>query len=203
MIISKKNNQGFTLLEMLVVMIIIGILAAIGLRTFSQSRVKSRDAKRKSDLEQIQRALDMYRTDHGHYPVNTEDGELLVWRDGSSQMSVFEWGQAFKDPEQIQTIYMPQLPDDPSGMRYYYQAYQRDTTEANGYRAHESSDIVPSDYEASDYEAEAYKIFARLENPMDQQIEDLDPADVPDCSAAGSNLPCNYFIYSLNIQPGW
>ncbi len=192
--IQNNKNRGFTLLEILVVMIIIGILAVIGLRSFTQSQTKSRDAKRKNDLEQMERALEMFRSDKGYYPVNNTNG-VMELADGTE----FEWGTSFYDPDNHTTLYMPDLPEDPSGMRYYYQAYQRDSSATNGYRPHDSTDAA-----AGDHEAEAYKIFARLENPMDQQIENLDPATTPDCSASGTgSMPCNYFVYSLNIQPDW
>lgn len=53
------NNKGFSLVELMVVIAIIGILTAIVTTNFSQSKAKSRDAKRVSDLAQIQLALEL------------------------------------------------------------------------------------------------------------------------------------------------
>lgn len=62
------NKKGFTLIEILVVIVIIGILAGFSLTAFSSSRKTARDARRKADLEQIRAALEIYRADNGQYP---------------------------------------------------------------------------------------------------------------------------------------
>jgi len=61
-------KQGFTLIELLVVIAVIGILAAVVLASLNTARGKARDAKRISDLKQIQTALELYHTDNGVYP---------------------------------------------------------------------------------------------------------------------------------------
>lgn len=66
--------NGFTLIELLVVVGVIGILAAIGIFSYSGARMNSRDAQRKHDLKQIQIALALYRQDHGHYPYIDNHG---------------------------------------------------------------------------------------------------------------------------------
>ena len=55
-----KRNKGFTLIELLVVIAIIGILSSVVLASLNSARKKSRDARRISDLKQIQLALEMY-----------------------------------------------------------------------------------------------------------------------------------------------
>ena len=54
------NKKGFTLIELLLVIIILGVLSALITGNFFTSLKKGRDAKRKADLEQTQRALEMY-----------------------------------------------------------------------------------------------------------------------------------------------
>lgn len=61
-------KKGFTFIEILVVVTIIAILMAVGLISYSSVNKRSRDAKRKSDIEQIRTALEMYRADYGYYP---------------------------------------------------------------------------------------------------------------------------------------
>ena len=57
-------NKAFTLLELLVVIGVIGLLAALSLPNFMSARQRARDAQRKSDLIQIQKALELYKLDH-------------------------------------------------------------------------------------------------------------------------------------------
>ena len=68
----KNRIKGFTLLELLVVMVIIGLLASyVGPRYFSQigrSEIKTARAQ----IDGIQKALEQYRIDTGHYPANEQ-----------------------------------------------------------------------------------------------------------------------------------
>ena len=73
---SKK--QGFTLIEVLVVVAIIGLLAVIVTVVFSGARVRSRDSVRLSDVNRIQSALNLYWQSAGVYPDNVEPGEPIV-----------------------------------------------------------------------------------------------------------------------------
>jgi prepilin-type N-terminal cleavage/methylation domain-containing protein len=64
----KKNNKGFTLTELLVVMSIIGILSAVVLTGMNQHRAKARDGKRISDLAQLQLVFESYYDACSQYP---------------------------------------------------------------------------------------------------------------------------------------
>lgn len=66
-----KFRKGFTLIEILVVLTIIGILVGLSLTAFYGSRKTARDGKRKADLEQIRSGLEMCRTDTGSYVVGS------------------------------------------------------------------------------------------------------------------------------------
>ena len=69
----KKNKKGFTLIELLVVIAIIGLLATLSVIALNTARVKARDARRVSDIKQIQTALEMYFDSSATsiYPANT------------------------------------------------------------------------------------------------------------------------------------
>lgn len=66
-----KNNKGFTLIELLVVIAIIGLLATLAVVALNNARTKARDAKRVSDIKQIQTALELYFVDASGYPAGT------------------------------------------------------------------------------------------------------------------------------------
>lgn len=67
-----RKNKGFTLIEMVIVIGIFGMLAYAAIATLNPSEqfMKANDARRKSDLAQIQRALEGYYQDHQRYPSN-------------------------------------------------------------------------------------------------------------------------------------
>jgi len=98
------NKKGFTLIELLVVIAIIGMLSALLVPNFMGARERARDAQRKSDLKQIQKALEMYRQDQTLYPTATSG------RFGTC-------GSSFSSGS---TIYMNKIPCDPLGPTPYY-----------------------------------------------------------------------------------
>ena len=107
MVRRKKQHPtaGFTLIELLVVIAIIGILSSVVLASLSSARAKSRDARRMSDLRQVQTALELYYSDFGRYPTDGA-GTLLSEIDAA-----------------LAPKYIPSLPADPrrtgsSGYRY-------------------------------------------------------------------------------------
>ena len=71
----KKLPQGFTLVEMLLVITIIGILAALVVPKMMGRSEQARDAAARADIASIKTALDAYEIDNGNYPRNI--GELL------------------------------------------------------------------------------------------------------------------------------
>ncbi len=68
---NYKNKQGFTLIELLVVIAIIGILSSVVLASLNSARLKARDARRISDVKQIQLALELYFDSNANYPTST------------------------------------------------------------------------------------------------------------------------------------
>ena len=69
----KKIKKGFTLLELLVVISIIGILVALGAVAFTSAQQKGRDARRMGDLKSIQNAQEQYYAENTEY-INIGDG---------------------------------------------------------------------------------------------------------------------------------
>jgi prepilin-type N-terminal cleavage/methylation domain-containing protein len=77
-----KYQKGFTLIELLVVIAIIGMLSAIVFVSLKDSRARSRDAKRLTDVQSISQALSIYQNSEQRYPIY--DGEIT----GSDALSV-------------------------------------------------------------------------------------------------------------------
>ncbi len=111
-----KLNKGFTLVELLIVIAIIGVLASLLMVNFVGIRQRARDAQRKSDLRQIQSALELYRSDQGEYPKTLTGGQPL--KNGS-------------------TIYMSEIPSDPnftgSGSNYKYAGQNKQLLDGTDY----------------------------------------------------------------------
>ena len=76
---KKINKQrGFTLIELLVVIAIIGLLSTLAVVSLNNARAKSRDARRVSDIKQIQTALELYYNDCGGYPTAAAAGSAVA-----------------------------------------------------------------------------------------------------------------------------
>lgn len=101
MIKISNSKRGFTLIELLIVVAIIGVLATLLMANFVGVRQRARDAQRKSDLRQIQSALEIYRSDLGSYPI-----------------SIPSCGSSLTGGSPLNT-YMQKIPCDPSGTTYY------------------------------------------------------------------------------------
>jgi general secretion pathway protein G len=101
----KKTNKGFTLIELLVVIAIIGLLSTMAVVALNNARQKARDAKRVSDIKQIQTALELFYNDASSYPTSANVAE--------------------GDPvEYLGTTYMAIVPSNPTpnGQAYTYAA---------------------------------------------------------------------------------
>jgi prepilin-type N-terminal cleavage/methylation domain-containing protein len=73
----RSSQKGFTLVELLVVISIIGVLATLVLLQLGTARAKSRDAKRISDINQLRSAVEQYFEDNsGRYPEAITSAEL-------------------------------------------------------------------------------------------------------------------------------
>jgi general secretion pathway protein G len=104
---SVRNNHGFTLLELLVVMVIIGLLAGyVGPKYFQQIG-KSEVKTAKAQIAALEQALDQYRLDVGHYPATEQGLQALM-------------ANADNNPHWSGPYLKKEVPNDPWGKPYQY-----------------------------------------------------------------------------------
>jgi len=176
--LKKKlsNQRAFTLIELIIVIGILAIVATVLLAVIdplSQAK-KANDGRRKSDLSQIQKALEQYYQDYGGYPLNADTiGCTYQIRgnngDGDDCIS---WGQSWQP-------YMNVLPRDPSGSKnYVYYA----PSSANG---------------------QSYYLYANLDrggnDPQACNNNGAACLNVPGGADCGGT--CNYGVSSPNVSP--
>jgi prepilin-type N-terminal cleavage/methylation domain-containing protein len=65
---KKQTQTGFTLIEILIVVAIVGLLSSVLITSLNQTRTKSRDAQRKSNMSQMEKALELYYNTFSSYP---------------------------------------------------------------------------------------------------------------------------------------
>ena len=80
MISLKRKESGFTIVELLIVIVVIGILAALVITTFSGIQKKARDSERQTDINAIHGQVEAYYAQNGKYPTlaNLQDNAFLT-----------------------------------------------------------------------------------------------------------------------------
>lgn len=126
-------NKGFTLIELLVVVAIIGILSSFLMANFVGIRQRARDGQRKSDLRQIQSALEMYRADQGNYPTSS-----LV----NCPVSAPTY---FGNEPTCNVTYMQKVPVDPLNTGKYIYTYSSGGTTYSLYSCLENTNDLQKD----------------------------------------------------------
>jgi len=113
------NVQGFTLIELLVVMAIIGLLVGISLFALAGARESARDGRRKSELETIRSALELYKADCNIY-INAS-GNVGTVLDTESGAGVRLIGSGSPSTCLASNVYLEKIPNDSlTGVNYYY-----------------------------------------------------------------------------------
>ena len=104
---SQSGHRGFTLIELMVVMVIIGLLAALVAPRLFPKLGKGKQAAAKAQIELLGQALDQYRLDTGAYPSTQEGLNALMTNPGQEK-----WDGPYLKKN---------LPLDPWGRPYFYQ----------------------------------------------------------------------------------
>jgi general secretion pathway protein G len=103
-----KKQSGFSLIEIMVVVVILGILASIVVPKIMSRPDEARVVKAKQDILAIQNALDLYKLDNGVYPTTDQGLSALVTKP-TTQPEPRDW-----------KLYLKRLPTDPWGREYMY-----------------------------------------------------------------------------------
>lgn len=102
-------QNGFTLIEVMVVVVILGILAALVAPQVIGNVTEARITAAKSDIRNLQSSLEMFRLHAFRYPTTDEGLDALVSAPPAADAS-----DRWKGP------YMPKVPNDPWGRQYLY-----------------------------------------------------------------------------------
>lgn len=136
----KTNRSGFTIVELLVVIVVIAILATISIVVYSGIQARARDSKRKNDLDYIAKALENNYLIHGAYTqpetmcADTSNGEqnnTCTYYGTYGNYS--DWAPVSNLRALITDKFITQLPKDPVNDTTYYYNYEPWNAGQGGY----------------------------------------------------------------------
>jgi general secretion pathway protein G len=107
----RGSQDGFTLIELMVVILIIGLLATIVVQNLRSATDKAKRVKAQADISQIKSALDRYYLDAGSYPTSDQGLPALMAAPENGNVPT-DWGGP----------YIEKIPMDPWGHPYFYQS---------------------------------------------------------------------------------
>ncbi len=119
MLKTKTLQKGFTIVELLIVIVVIGILAALVLNTFSGVQKRARDSERQTDINSLSTQLEVYYNDNGGYPA------LSQIDTGTEATTLFKGmdAEAISAPGQTGESLLDVYSATPNKDQYSYQAY--------------------------------------------------------------------------------
>ena len=103
---NRRNRAGFTLIELMIVVVILGLLATMVMPKVLSKPEQARRVKAKVDIRSIQSALGLFKTDTGRFPSTSEGLQALVTNPGIDRYD--------------RDGYLERVPTDPWGSRYVY-----------------------------------------------------------------------------------
>ena len=107
-----RGQDGFTLIEIMVVILIIGLLALIVVPRLRGVADRAKRTKAQADIQELKQALDRYYLDNGSYPTSDQGLQALVTPPSTGRVPTnYETGG-----------YIEKLPGDPWGNQYFYQS---------------------------------------------------------------------------------
>lgn len=83
----RNKESGFTIVELLIVIVVIGILAALVLNTFQGVQARARDTERTTDINAVHTHLEVYYNDNAYYPSGVATATDCLAADGATDIS--------------------------------------------------------------------------------------------------------------------
>ena len=123
--LKKYSQKGFTIVELLIVIVVIGILAALVLNTFSGAQKRARDTERVGDVNALATQLEVYYNDKGAYPQWTQINDATKAKTAFPGLDV----GAMNAPSNNVNFDLVSTASANTA-EYGYQAYQQDGTTA-------------------------------------------------------------------------
>ena len=122
MISTKSKQSGFTIVELLIVIVVIGILAGLVITTFTGIQQKARNTERQTDIKALHGQLEAYTAQNGRYPT-LANMNTTAWR--TTNMKGLD-SEALRDPKNtVQTLVAT-----PAANSYSYAVFASDGTTA-------------------------------------------------------------------------
>jgi general secretion pathway protein G len=109
--IRRRLEAGFTLIELMVVILIIGLLATIVVQNLRGATDRAKRVKAQADIAQLKSGLDRFYLDAGSYPTTDQGLQALVSQPTNGNV-----------PHDWQGPYIEKIPPDPWGNQYFYQS---------------------------------------------------------------------------------
>lgn len=123
---KQTSRSGFTIVELLIVIVVIGILAAITIVAYNGIQSRARDNGRITKIKSIAKAIEMYKVDNGRYPPILDGSG----RETSCGSAVESWGHCDRN-KTLSDMLAPYLVIDPTslsdatqGSHYYHYTSQ-------------------------------------------------------------------------------
>lgn len=137
----RKRNEGFTIVELLIVIVVIGILAALVLNTFQGVQQRARDTERKTDVNALHTQVEVFYNDNGYYPDGSTYALNTANLPGVDQ-------EALSDPNGNALNVVTSTPTPADG-EYYYYPTSCTAGECTGYTLYADLENESTDYTKS------------------------------------------------------